>query len=92
MTAREMAACGWLVGLKVLTAAEVKTLPVGTKLSLIGPDRYGMKNVEEGIIEQLGNARSKRFRVDRLDGIVRKMIRDYPGKVWAIREGADGQA
>ena len=84
MTAREMAACGWLRGMKVLTAAEVKTLPVGTKLFLIGPDRYGMKNAEEGIIEQLGNARSKRFRVDRLDGIVRKMIRDYPGKVWAV--------
>lgn len=74
------------MGLKVLTAAEVKKLPVGTKLSLIGPDKYGMKNVEEGIIEQLGNARSKRFRVDRPDGIVRKMIRDYPGKIWAIKE------
>ena len=57
--------------LKVLSAVDVKALPVGMKLYLIGPDKYGMKNVEEGIIEQLGNARSKRFRVDRPDGIVR---------------------
>ena len=88
MTVNDMRACGWLVGLKVLTAAEVKKLPVGTKLSLIGPDRHGEKSVEEGIIEQIGNARSRRFRVDRPEGVARRVIRDYPGKVWTVREGA----
>lgn len=86
MTVNDMRACGWLWAMKVLSAVDVKALPVGMKVYLIGPDKYGMKNVEEGIIEQLGNARSKRFRVDRPDGIVRKMIRDYPGKIWAIKE------
>ena len=91
MTAKEMAACGWLYGMKVLSAEDVKRLPVGYKVFLIGPDRHGEKNVEEGVIEQIGNARSRRFRVDRPDGAVKKMIRDYPGKVWAIREvGVDG--
>ena len=89
MTAREMAACGWLVGLKVLTAAEVKKLPVGTKLSLIGPDRYGNKSFEEGIVLQWGKI--KKFRVDELSGFSHINIRDYPGKVWAIREGTDGE-
>ena len=86
MTANEMAACGWLRGLKVLTAAEVKTLPVGTKLFLIGPDRYGEESVEEGIVLQWGKI--KKFRVDELSGFSHINIRDYPGNVWAVKEGA----
>ena len=91
MTVNDMRACGWLWAMKVLTAEDVKRLPVGYRVFLIGPDRHGEKNVEEGVIEQIGNARSRCFRVDRPDGAVKKMIRDYPGKVWAIREvGIDG--
>lgn len=86
MTVNDMRACGWLWAMKVLSAEDVKRLPVGYRVFLIGPDRHGEKNVEEGVIEQIGNACLRRFRVDRLDGAVKKMIRDYPGKVWAIRE------
>lgn len=90
MTAKEMAACGWLYGMKVLTAEQAKTLPIGKKLYLIGADKYGEKSVEEGIIEQLGNVRSKRFRAESPEGFTRRVIRDYPGKVWAVKEGVIG--
>lgn len=90
MTVDDMRVCGWLWAMKVLSAEDVKTLPVGKKLYLIGPDRHGEKSVEEGIIEQIGNARSRRFRVDRPEGVVRRVIRDYPGKVWTVREGVVG--
>lgn len=88
MTAKEMAACGWLYGMKVLTAEDVKRLPVGYWVSLIGPDRHGEKNVEEGIVIQSGKVR--KFRIDRHDGFHLAVIRDYPGKVWTVREGAVG--
>ena len=90
MDANEMKICGWLVGMKVLTADEVKTLPIGKKVYLIGPDKYGEKTVAEGVIEQIGNVRSKRVCFGSMDGFERKMIRDYPGKVWAVKEGAIG--
>lgn len=84
MTASEMAACGWLRGMKVLTAAEVKTLPVGTKLFLIGPDRHGSKATEEGLVVQ----RSKEKVIRMWKRIEHVKIRDYPGKVWAVKEDA----
>lgn len=87
MTVNEMRACGWLWAMKVLSAEDVKKLPVGYRVFLIGPDRHGEKCVQEGIIEQIGNIRSRRFKMETPEGFVRKMIRDYPGKVWAIRRG-----
>lgn len=86
MTVNDMRACGWLWAMKVLTAEDVKRLPVGYRVFLIGPDRHGEKNVEEGNIIQSGKVR--KFRIDRPDGFHLAVIRDYPGKVWAIREGA----
>ena len=82
MTALEMAACGWLQGLKVLSAADVKTLPIGKSVMLIGPDRHGSKTTEEGLVVQRGKEKVIRMwkRIEHVK------IRDYPGKVWAIKE------
>lgn len=86
MTVEEMRCCGWLQGLKVLRAAEVKTLFTGKQVMLIGPDRHGEKATEEGMIVMKGNVKVVRM-WNRIEHV---RIREYPGKVWAVKEGVTG--
>lgn len=64
---------------KVLTAAEVKKLPVGTKVTVIGSDRHG--EMTKGEYKVLQNGKKKVLRAECSYYYDAPMeIRDYPNK------------
>ena len=64
-----------------LSAAEVRELPIGTKVTLHGRDRRGYSTKLECAIVQ--SARSKTLAYRDVDGLTKtKPIRDYPNKYY----------
>ena len=69
-----------------LSAAEVRELPIGAKVTLHGRDRRGYSTKLECAIVQ--SARSKTLAYRDIDGLTKtKPIRDYPNKYYT--KGAD---
>ena len=69
-----------------LSAAEVRELPIGAKVTLHGRDRRGYSTKLECAIVQ--SARSKALAYRDVDGLTEtKPIRDYPNKYYT--KGAD---
>lgn len=72
-------------GEKVLTAAEVRKLPVGTKVTIIGADRRGECTRQECTVAQSYKTKVLRWMSFYESGT--HPIRDNPSKRYVIREG-----
>lgn len=73
----------WLHGQEPLPAVKVRKMEPGTKIMLIGADRYGEKVTRTGSIAQSGTKRIFKFGMAYEDTMP---IRDYPNKVWVKGE------
>ncbi len=72
-------------GLKALSAEAVKKLPCGSEVELHGRDKYGEHSWLIGKVLQSG--KSKVFGYFGHTGMREtKPIREYPNKVWAVKE------
>lgn len=74
-----------MVRKKILTAAEVRELPIGTAVELHGYDRYGSPSWLELTVVQSGRKKILTTR-DYYGNRIEKQIRDYPNKWYAIKE------
>ncbi len=72
----------WYAGRKVLTAEQVKALPVGAPVEVISADRHGEKQTLACAVAQYGKQKRLSFRDWRGERCVIP-IRDYPNKVFA---------
>ena len=68
-----------------LTAAQVRKLPVGTRVDLHGFDRHGIPTWLECTVVQ--SYRKKVLEYRDVDGMkTTKNIRDYPNKYYTVKE------
>jgi hypothetical protein len=71
----------WLGGAKSLSATEVKKLPPGTMIDVIGADKHGEKAVLHCEVVQYGKSKRLAFR-DWTGTRETMLIRDYPNKAY----------
>ena len=70
---------------KVLTAAEVRKLPVGSKVTLMGADRRGECVWTNWTVCQYGKGKALRAYNPASGTTEVKLIKDYPNKRYIIR-------
>ena len=74
----------WFSGLEVLPALEVKKLPVGARVMIVGADRRGRKSTLDCSVIQSGKQKVLAYR----DGYgirLTKKIAELPHKVYAVK-------
>lgn len=74
----------WFSGLEVLPALEVKKLPVGARVMIVGADRRGRKSTLDCSVTQSGKVKVLAYR-DEWGIRVTKKIAELPRKVFAVK-------
>jgi hypothetical protein len=75
----------WFAGLHILTADEVRHLPLNTAVMIISKDRYGIKQVLDYVV-RLDTDGIKKYLVYESHGArFGKNIRETPRKVFAVK-------
>lgn len=74
----------WFSGLKTLPAEEVKKLPVGSAVMIVGVDRRGTKSVLDCHVTQSGKQKVLSYR-DEWGIRVTKKITEMPRKAYAVK-------
>ena len=75
----------WFTGLHILTADEVRHLPLNTAVMIISADRHGVKQVLDCVV-RMDSAGIRKILVYESHGArFGKLIRETPRKVYAVK-------